>query len=253
MQPLPSSPPPVIRPDWAVFLDVDGTLVSLAASPDAVRIRPETVPLLERLRAALDGAVALVSGRPADEVAGLFGSPAIPIAGLHGLERRDAGGRRHAAPEAPDLARARKMLATFVEGHPGTLLEDKGMTLALHYRAAPEAETEARRAMATLATECGPDVQVQEGKMVLELKSAHAHKGDAVRAFLAAPPFRGRRPAYVGDDATDEDAFRTVNADGGVSVRVGPAGPTEARAALADVDAVHDWLRRSLDALEHRA
>jgi trehalose 6-phosphate phosphatase len=230
---------------WCLFLDVDGTLLDIAPAPDAVHVSDALRVLLERTCAALDGAVALVSGRPIAAVDALFAPLRCPVAGLHGLERRDAAGRLHVAAVADDSAfmSARDELAAIAAATPGTLFEDKGAAVALHWRAVPEREVELRHRLRPLAKALGSGHQALEGRRVFEIKPATATKGSAVRAFLAEPPFRGRRPIFVGDDVTDLDGFAVVEDLGGVSVAVGDAveaqlrvaSPRDVRALLADL------------------
>ena len=173
-------------------------------------------------REALQGAIALVSGREIAALDALFAPQRWPAAGLHGLERRDAAGCLHLqAIEGRRLDPARESLRDVVARAPGALLEDKGHALALHYRNAPEREPELRRAMQGVAAGLAPDFTVLEGKCVLELKPSAATKADAVREFLREAPFAGRRPIYVGDDVTDLDGFAAVEQAGGLSVAVG--------------------------------
>jgi trehalose 6-phosphate phosphatase len=229
---------------WCLFLDVDGTLLDISPTPDAVRVDATLLELMITAERALCGAVALVSGRPIETLDELFAPLRWPMAGLHGLERRDATGGLHVSgPVDARLGAARHALQALAAATPGTLLEDKGRTLALHYRAVPEREYELRRAMQSLATELGEQYQLLEGKRVLELKPAHASKADAIRAFLAEPPFAGRRPLFIGDDVTDLDGFAAVERVGGLSVAVGDrveaqvrvASPRDVRALLADL------------------
>jgi trehalose 6-phosphate phosphatase len=243
--------PPAL-PGWdgrcALFLDVDGTLLEIARHPDDVRAPPGLKDLLASVAAAVDGALALVSGRTIAALDRIFAPLYLPAAGLHGLERRDAAGRVH-YPEgyASRIAVARGGLLEFVQSEPGLLLEDKGAALALHYRNAPALEAQCRRHMALARSAAGEDFHVQPGKMVLELKPSGHDKGSAVHAFMAEPPFRGRQPVFVGDDITDEDGFRAVNGLDGVSIRVGPPAPTAARLAAPDVPAILAWLNRALE------
>jgi trehalose 6-phosphate phosphatase len=251
---LPRLPLPGPGDAWAFFLDVDGTLLDIAPTPESVAPRADTVELLERLAQTAGGAVALVSGRPIRQLDELFAPLALAAAGLHGLEWRSADGTMHMADAtAPDLARTVEQLAEFARRHPGTRVEDKGMTVALHYRQAPDAAPDARRCVDNAARALGDRVHVQEGKMVLEIKSIDAHKGMVVERFLAEQPFAGRVPVFIGDDVTDEDAFAVVNRHGGYSIRVGAARdkPSAARWALATPDQVHSWLGRVADSLEH--
>jgi len=238
---------------WALFLDVDGTLLEIAGTPDAVAASGEIAALLARLRPLLGGALALISGRRIDDLDAIFAPLILPAAGLHGLERRDARGRRHGIVDAPALDALRAPLRDFAAAHPGAMLEDKGQTLALHYRQAPGCRDEAKALLDALLTG-RQDLQMLEGKMVFEIRPRRTDKGDAIAAFLAEPPFAGRRPVFLGDDATDEDGFRLVNDRGGVSIRVdGEAtvrAQTAARYRLADVGAVAAWLARVAKRLE---
>lgn len=228
---------------WALFLDVDGTLLEIESHPDAVRVAPELKHLLARAGRALDGALALVSGRTIAGLDALFAPLRLPAAGLHGLERRDATGRVHYPDRyAGRIAAARAGLLEFVQSAPGLLLEDKGAALALHFRNAPELEDACRHHVEAARAAAGDDFHVQQGKRVFELKPSGRDKGTAVAAFMTEPPFHGRRPVFVGDDVTDEDGFRAVNALGGISIRVGEAGATAAHHAAAGVAGILDWL-----------
>src|SRR5438034_987517 len=160
----------------------------------------------------------------------------------HGIERRDAAGRisRHAVP-AQGLDWARSQLAAAVARHHGLVLEDKGLSLALHYRRAPRLGSYAHRLIRSLAGRIGSQYCVQTGKRIVEMKPAGKDKGVAVLEFMQEEPFRGRTPVFIGDDTTDEYGFATVNRLHGHSVKVGP-GRTVAHWRLRDVDAVRAWL-----------
>ena len=238
-------PLPAWDPDWALFLDVDGTLLEIESHPDDVRAGPRLQALLARIAGALDGALALVSGRSIASLDRIFAPLVLPAAGLHGLERRGADGRVHyPAGFATRMSEARGSLIAFVEGHPGLLLEDKGAALALHYRNAPDLAGAARAAMEDARNTLGEDFHVQEGKMVLELKPTGEDKGTAIAAFLAEPPFVGRTPVFIGDDVTDEDGFRVVNRLGGHSVRVGQAPGSAAGFTVPGVVEVLDRMQQ---------
>lgn len=233
---------------WALFLDVDGTLLDIEEHPDDVRAAPRLRWLLAAAGNSLDGALALVSGRSIASLDAVFHPLRLPAAGLHGLERRDASGRVHyPTGYAQRIAAARGALLEFVQSEPGLLLEDKGAALALHYRGAPALEAECRRRIGAAREAAGEDFHVQHGKMVFELKPSGRDKGTAVNDFMGEAPFRGRRPVFVGDDVTDEDGFRAVNALDGISIRVGESAGSAARLLAADVAAILDWLNQSTE------
>lgn len=236
---------PAPRPDWALFLDVDGTLLDIASAPGAVRVPPELPRLLARLRDALGGALALVSGRPVDVLDGLLHPTSLAAIGLHGAEwRARPDGPVVRDPEAaPPPAEARALLERFAAGHPGVTVEDKGLSLALHYRQAPGMAREAEAAART-AARLRPGYDMLPGKMMFEIKPAGVNKGEALRRALKQLPFAGRVAVFVGDDVTDEDGFAAVNRLGGHSIRVGGKGPTAARHHLPDASAVRHWLEQ---------
>jgi trehalose 6-phosphate phosphatase len=228
----------------ALFLDVDGTLLEFAATPREVSVSDDLRELLRALSSAADGAVALVSGRAIADLDALFAPLTLPSAGLHGFERRSASGNYHRRPlpSGAALAVARGAMLDLAGRHAGLLVEDKRFALALHYREAPHLEDAVVKAMENLTTRLEGELELQHGKMVVELRPAGATKAQAVAAFLDEPPFAGRLPIFIGDDLTDEPAFELVNRRDGLSVVVGATRPSAARSRLADVTAVHDWL-----------
>ena len=226
---VPPGPPPVLDLDrCALFLDYDGTLVDLAPTPAEAVADAGLRELLATLQVRLTGALGIVTGRPVADIDGFLAPLRLTVAGLHGLVRRRHDGAIAEAP-LPEglLPPVREALARFVASHPGTMLEDKRLSLALHYRQAPEAAAAAGELAQALAAASDGLLRLQRGKMVEELLPAGFDKGGAVKALLEEPDFRGRLPIFVGDDVTDEAGFRSVNGLGGVSIRVG-AGPTEA-------------------------
>ena len=234
----------------AFFLDLDGTLVEIVRQPAAVQVASELPGLIADLHAASAGAVALISGRPIADVDRLLRMPQLPIAGQHGVERRDARGQIHLhAVDDSALASLRRQVHAWSIEHPGFLIEDKGLSLALHYRNAPELEQALDLLARGAIAQTNGTFQVQPGKMVVEIKPSGRDKGRAIEEFLEEAPFSGRLPVFVGDDVTDEYGFRAVNSRGGVSIKVGE-GVTAATSRLASVDAVHDWLRGVLARLK---
>lgn len=228
--------------DWAFFLDIDGTLLEVAERPDAVQVDAALRRLLGALEEAAGGALALISGRSVADVDGLFAPLVLPVAGQHGIERRDANGQihRHAFPVEP-LRRVAASLGTFAAGHQGLLLEDKGHSIALHYRRAPQFEAAVKAQMTAAAHALGEGFEVQGGKMVFELKPGGRDKGVVIEEYMAEAPFLGRKPVFAGDDLTDEYGFGVVNRLGGHSMKVGP-GKSAARWRIEDARAVRAWL-----------
>jgi trehalose 6-phosphate phosphatase len=228
--------------DWALFLDVDGTLLEIAATPEDVFVPARTLDMLAKLRARLGGALALVSGRTIADLDRLFAPLRLPTAGAHGAERRTASGQilqfGHAAP--PESAR--RLLDQWVTANEGALLEDKGAALALHYRGAPALEWDARRVAAAAVSLAGPQYRIQEGKKVLEIKPHSIDKGAAIGQFMQEAPFAARVPVFIGDDLTDEHGFERVNELGGHSIAVGAVHATVARWRLESESCVLRWL-----------
>jgi trehalose 6-phosphate phosphatase len=209
-----------------------------------VRIEEDIVGLLPRLARRLGGALALVTGRSITDIDRLLPTPRLPVAGQHGCERRDAEGAIHLhAPAPATLERLRAMFADLAARHEGLMLEDKGLTLALHYRRSPHLAAHLHEALRTsleAAVDAG-DYVLQSGKMLIEVRPEARDKGTAIRDFMLEAPFAGRLPVFVGDDRTDEDGFIAVEQQGGWSIKVG-SERTAARFRLPDVAAVRRWL-----------
>jgi len=229
-----------------LFLDIDGTLLEIADRPDRVRI-PSALPgLLGALARQRDGALALISGRPLAEIDRLMRPWRGAAAGLHGSERRRADGgieRRLDTGAAAALDRIRPALRTLAAQDGGLILEDKGLAVALHYRAAPQRAEEILHWAGALQRRSGSALRLIAGKMVVEFQPCGADKGATIAAFLAEPPFAGRVPVFVGDDVTDEDGFAEVARRHGIAIRVGAPMATRASHALGSVAAVLAWLR----------
>lgn len=235
--------PPAPQCDWAYFFDIDGTLVDFADTPAAVQVSDDVRRLLEHLYECAGGAVALISGRSITQVDRLFPNARMPVAGQHGVERRNAAGVHSQHASRTELFdEARRQLIAAIADKPGLLLEDKGVSLALHYRRVPELADFAQRTMRDALPQFDGQYTLQLGKSIVEMKPAGKDKGLAVLEFLEEPPFAGRTSVFVGDDETDEYGFHVVNRVGGYSIKVG-AGVTAARWRLPDVEAVRQWLR----------
>jgi len=232
-----------------LFLDVDGTLIELAATPFDTRVGEELKRLLSVVSERLGGAVALVSGRSIAYLDAMFAPMALPSAGLHGVERRSASGAVHGASFIDSqLASTRAALKALAQTHPGVLLEDKGRTLAIHYRLAPHLASDIHEAITGLVADLGPQYHVQPGSMMLEIKPRGFNKGNSVKEFMHEPPFSGRLPVYLGDDITDLDGFRAAEDFGGISIAVGDR--VQARCHLSGPAAVHAWLQGIADLVD---
>lgn len=236
--------PPAPTRDWALFLDVDGSLLDFAPHPDDVHVPDDLVDALARLRDALGGALALVSGRSLAQLDALFSPLQLPGAGLHGLQLRERPEAEVEVHEAPDaLATIAARAHAIAARHPGALVEDKGSTIAFHWRmqgaapAAPEFEALGQEALELL-----PHYRLQPGNHVLELRPDGYDKGGAIRHLIETGAFRGRTPVFVGDDLTDEHGFEAVNALGGISVLVGTRTPTAARTRIDSPTQLREWL-----------
>ena len=238
------------EPDaWALFLDIDGTLVDIAPSPDAIVVPPDLPGNLVTLSRRLKGALALVTGRSLPYADKLFQPHAFPVAGLHGAQRRMFDGSVDAVAATSAFEEVKTALAAAAGQWPGVLVEDKGAAVAAHYRQAPEWRDEVEKAMEFYLLQAGSDFTLQRGKMVFEIRPARANKGSAVQSYLEEAPFRGRRPIAIGDDVTDEEMFRVVNRMGGPSIRIADApGDTEARGIIASAEDLRQALARAATA-----
>lgn len=237
-------PPPDPAGNWALFLDIDGTILDIAATPDGVSVPPDLPRYLIDAAAALDGAVALVSGRPVGWIDKVFAPMRLPTAGQHGAELRLVGDgpvRTIAVPS--DLDPIRRRIIKAVAQWDGVVIETKTFGIGVHYRLAPERGADVRQLLEGIVSDAPDQFEMLPGKMIFELKTRGPHKGRVVAAFMAVAPFAGRVPVFIGDDRTDEDGFREALARGGCAVQVGPGVSTVATCAVPSPQALRDWLR----------
>jgi trehalose 6-phosphate phosphatase len=207
---------------YAILLDVDGTIVDIAPTPDAVRAPQSLRRTLRRLLERTGGAIALVSGRPLESLDRIFAPLLLPAVGGHGAEMRPAVDETaHRLPAKLDPALRRQIL-TIAKVGPGVMVEDKGYSMALHYRTAPEHEDAIKGAIAAIRGRLPSGlIEVLPGKSVIEVKAAGFNKGTALRELMRYPNFAGRRPIFIGDDTTDEAAFAVMPEFRGVPICVG--------------------------------
>ncbi len=227
-----TAPPPA---GAALFLDIDGTLLDIAARPELVVIPPGLPALLTRLREDRGGALAIISGRPLADIDRFFPN-SLPAAAEHGAILRDAGGTIHELSRRP--AAFAHWLATLKAAAlqmPGVLIEEKKVSLVIHYRQAPECGERLRALAERLIADAGPDVALLKAHMAFELRPRGSGKDTALAWFMAHPPFTGRAPVFIGDDVTDEPAIALANECGGMGLHV-------ARDFAGSPQAVRDWL-----------
>ncbi len=242
-----SCPLPQEGEAWALFLDLDGTLSPLKEKPADVVLETRLLDLLQQLHRRLDGALAIISGRSINDLSRLLSPLELPLAGQHGAERHDeVNGYSLSEPDYATLHEAREELRRFLGAHPELELEDKGASLALHYRNAPDKQPTIERQLDSLRERLGDALIMHGGKSVFELRTTSCNKGEAIHHFMQAAPFAKRTPVFLGDDLTDEDGFEAVNALGGYSIKVGQ-GETRARYRLDDTHAVEAWLKTCLE------
>ncbi|MEJ0098408.1 MAG: trehalose-phosphatase [Pseudomonadota bacterium] len=234
-------PVPPLGTDNCLFLDLDGTLLALRDDPTMIRADAALLALLGDCSARAGGALAIISGRPIRDIDACFEPLRFAAAGIHGLERRDANGVVMTQPvDATRLHEVARQLRKELEDMPMSLLEDKGASLALHWRRAPQDAPALRRLATHMLQQLGSAFRLLEGNCVVELLPRTANKGAAVRAFLNESPFKGRKPVFVGDDLTDLPGFTAAREAGGHGIAVGSR--VVAQYALSDVEAVRSWL-----------
>jgi trehalose 6-phosphate phosphatase len=240
-------PPPAdeLFEDASLFLDLDGTLLDIVDRPEDVFADRDVCDLLALAAVRLNGRVAIVSGRSVEQIDAILGEVAtrLAISGSHGCEHRWRGVL--ARPNRPEsLDRAADRLRDFVRSREGVLLEEKSYGVAIHYRLAPTAEAASHSIAAALANEL--DLEIQHGKMVVELRVTGGDKGRAVHRMMARAPMAGTTPIFIGDDVTDEAGFSTARELGGHGILVGLARKSAADYRLASPTQLRAWLADGL-------
>lgn len=213
--------------ECAILLDVDGTIVDLAPTPREVWIPPSLRQVLSRLLERTQGAVALVSGRSVKDIDLIFAPLVLTTIGGHGAELRLVNHGQCAATEAAPLdAALKRQLAAISQAGAGILVEDKGYSLALHYRLAPQKEQFVRSEVTRICADLPSDsIEILPGKAVIEIKPAGFSKATGVRTLMTYSPFAGRHPIFIGDDTTDECVFAIMPELDGLAISVGRKAP----------------------------
>jgi trehalose 6-phosphate phosphatase len=209
--------------DCAILLDIDGTLLDLAPTPREVWVPPGLRETLNGLHGRTSGALALVSGRSLNDIDLIFAPEQFPAVGGHGAEMRLSIDSEAVATHAPPMDKElKRRLAAIAQLSPGILLEDKGYSLALHYRLAPHAETAIYEAVSLIRADLpNAPIEIMPGKCVCEIKPSGFNKASGVVELMTHEPFRGRRPIFIGDDVTDESVFAIMPELGGLAFSVG--------------------------------
>ena len=249
--PILGQPPHALLDGASLFLDFDGTLVELAARPDEVIVEPRLHRLLDILRDALGGRLAIVSGRSVATLRGAFGLADFLLSGSHGLEIARPGSQPETPVRPSQIDFAQRELIRFAAGQAGLLVEEKTLGVALHFRQAPERQAECLSVCAALAQETG--LYLQHGKMLFELRPGNGGKGTAVTRLLAETELEGGTPIFIGDDITDEEGFIAAARHRGSGILVGPPRATAAQFRLESVEAAHRWLSESGEQLRKGA
>lgn len=239
------TPPPIpaLEAQWALFLDVDGTLLDIAPTPDAVKIPEGLVDLLNKLHRRLDGALALISGRRILTLDNFFEPLKLPCVGLHGFEWRDSNGDEYQhSLDTASLQSMRSAAAQLADELPAVLVEDKQYSVAFHFRKARQHESILRSHVETIAFNTG--FLVEKGIDVYEIRPPGSDKGDALARMMNNPTFQHRLPIYIGDDITDERAIFAAQKFSGIGIHVGSIVSSTARFSLSSPGAVLHWLHR---------
>ena len=235
--------PPDLDRTFALFLDLDGTLLEIAATPDRVVVEPGLASLLAALRGHLDGAVAIVSGRPIEEIDRLLDPFRSSAAGEHGAVVRYDDGTLEEAPAGHKVPRLwRESLAAAADHLPGVQVESKPHGVTVHYRQAPDLGENVWRLTRALVPSDHPKFHLLPAREAVEIGLRAASKGDAVRRLMEQSAFRGRQPIFVGDDVTDEMGMHVARDMGGFGLRVGEAFD-------GDPAQVRSWLKRGVERL----
>ncbi len=238
--------PPDPDSNWALFFDLDGTLIDLAPRPDMVRMPEMLIDLLKQVQRELQGALAVVSGRPLGQLDALLAPWRPPAAGEHGAQCRLPSGEMVPPPRLPAVPTEWRLAAdALASENAGIVVEQKATGIAVHYRQAPGSEGRVRDVLQRLAAQRPREFTAMPGLMLTEIRPRAVDKGSAVEWLMREKPFAGRTPVFVGDDVTDEDGFRAAEALGGRGLHVH-------RHFSGGAAQVREWLVEMLQTLQAR-
>ncbi|HEY3639412.1 MAG TPA: trehalose-phosphatase [Rhizomicrobium sp.] len=225
----------------AFLLDVDGTILDIAPTPEDVRVPDSLKRTLAQLQKSTEGALSLVSGRTLVTLDALFAPLALTVIGCHGAEWRIQPDREIELRSQPLSLDIKRRLLSAISDLPQIRIEDKDYTFAIHYRRAPELGPELQARLADALKSHASELRLLQGKFVFEVHQRSFDKGEAVGALMQHAPFRNRRPVFLGDDTTDQDAFTVVTNLGGIGISVGQP-MIDAAYMFPNPQAARDWL-----------
>jgi trehalose 6-phosphate phosphatase len=241
---------PIIARDWALFLDVDGTLLDFASRPDAAIVPPPLRQTLTALSGALGGALAIISGRTIADLDRLFAPLRLPVAGQHGAEARRGERICIFAPGSPALASVLAPVYALGEQRPTIMIENKGLSAAIHYAEAGSERDALSELLPKAIARSDGAFRLLASHLAFDIVPQAIDKGRAVDWFMADAPFAGRVPVFIGDERTDEDGFAAAMARGGHAINVGPRRGSIAPWHMPTPQDLRAWLDRSLATLE---
>jgi trehalose 6-phosphate phosphatase len=227
--------------EWALFVDIDGTLLDMAPTPDAVVVPPGLVPMLPRLSRAFGGAVALITGRRVSDADRFFAPLRLVTSGVHGTEARTEPGGDTAMLAAPVPEGLLQAVRDIARLSPGILIEEKGAGVAVHYRHAPQMRPAIEVELGRIVGRW-ENFALRSGRRVLDLIPKTHSKGTGLAALMRLPSFRGRNPIMIGDDLGDEPAMREAKRLGGIGLRVAGEHFSQDRADFDSAASVRAWL-----------
>jgi len=238
------------REDYALFLDVDGTLLDIAPTPSEVVVPQQLAPLLARISRGLNGALAVLTGRQLAEIDAMLEPLRLVGAGVHGAELRTAPGEAIVRVAMSLPGSLVDQALDIAADMPGIIAEPKGPGLALHYRQAPELKSVLEARLRLLLSRYADELILCPGRKLFEIIPAGHSKGTALETLLKLPAFAGRLPVMIGDDVGDVPALSAAQRLGGFGLRVAGEQFPASAADLRGPASVHDWLVRLAARLE---